>query len=318
MIHPAYSPETQTQPRAARPLVFDDENRLPYAPTPLAAWELMGPDKMPYHHRSLQKFEQLLSAHNSQPAWLTDLVGTALMGLHTLRCEQNFLALTRHVEYVRNLSQSMTREQEDLVYEAKVGAATIPDLLRLKYAGVGFHALELAKQSHPFRWETNDMDTAVNTALSAFDSRIEWRTRGANVRYTFHRLDNPHMPHGLLFSRKREVAMLNGAQRDKTVAVKRSGFVLRFDGELVTQEDVPAQIIKAGRFIVTHARSIDEVSQQLASVGAVIEHGIAERAPWLAPTATSYYVRDLHVPSHPGGYEAQSHGAVLDGFIAAS
>lgn len=322
------------QPWPTQQLELDMKGRATYSPTPLSPYELMTVDdtgtRMSYFERSIRKFDALIDAKRAhEPEWLVAAVHTALMSLHADRCDRNYRAYQDHLRATEGWR--LNDVAIDLMHKAKVGTATVYDLLRLHGMELKLPSIGLAKQSHPFDWDTKAMDNAVDDAISHYDKDAKWLGNDKHRRYAFYRTvpEDTIEARGLVIVRKRNVALLRASLTGARV-LKRSSFVLRLDTELPENLQPLAQIFKPGDTPVVPGPSymdgliqnaledgrediamtlmrrssqlssmkgfmpgyVDAVSQQLAALSTEIEDGIHDHAPWLTPIATSYYVRD--------------------------
>jgi hypothetical protein len=275
-------------------LIFELDGRPEYAPTPLMPWNMRGPGDRSYSALSHEKYQDLVDAQRANyPEWLAETVHTSLVTLHINRCAQNADA------YARIRDEPVPADARDILNRAKIGTATALELLELRDKMVGLLAIGLAKQSHPFAWKaTSKMETTIAKAVDTYDPSATWygNGKGAIPRYAFYRVDDGgHEVHGLVFAEKRNIALV----RKESVVVRRRSFVLRLDDELPEEARAPHALQKLGRFVTGHHIANEEkdtISSSLAQSSNAIQAGIEDKAPWLAPIATSYYVRPTKNP----------------------
>lgn len=269
--------------------------REPHVATPLDAWRVSDADGTSYVEASIRLAERRLADHEEAsgivtPAWLKDFISISLNAAITKRCVQNTEVLHRHN---KNQFAIENDDLKDVFERAKVGDASPAELIWLVTELPTIPSVELAKLSHPFDWQTSlAMDTVVNTSINELDPNARWRGRGANPRHKLMRATREDNPRAIILTRKRDVASM----WNRTLVVKRSSLVLRFDDEV----SVPRQLQLAAKTWVSLAKqrdAKDSMDMAAKAVGGFVEEALAlpynQRPEWLLPTATSYYAIDL-------------------------
>lgn len=279
------------------------DQRPAYAPTPLAPWEAVDKADTLAVSRSFEvtsaKLDQALG-RNNYPAPLREMMEIAVGSAVTDQAIEN----NRSLQYVREQLSELPPGQTDeyLLKKALSGNATQRENLRLAMQ-LPVPSLELAKVSHPGNHEDQDtrrMEEFVTWAIKSYGAEAWW-TDGGNYRYGTISPNDTNNPKAVMFMRKNDVATIRG----NWSVVRKSGFVIRLDGELSEDEQPPEQLRRS----ITgglHASDSHNQRQQAIEAGLkaaasanIIEAALAkppeERPAWLVPTVTSYYCKNLAV-----------------------
>jgi hypothetical protein len=194
-----------------------------YAPTPLNPYDLRK-DDAPYIMHAQAVVNEVFSENLARlaqrpPEAVMDLLRTSVMSALFQRFDENS---------GKTLPADCDEESARLFAMACLGQAGPDELIELLDRRPNdLESIELAKQTHPFRWNTTaEMDVAIDVMMDRHHFVKNDGARMQNVRYYFTRSDDIKFPLAVIMVRKADVGVREASQGGGIIVVQRDSFVI--------------------------------------------------------------------------------------------